>query len=356
MPSPVQSILRASSRKEGEKLNILTFPTHERYESNLCRTGHNFYSVAVAQHTKPGWDTDYAAIPENYTILEDINNIPLLLDIDVVLSQNKYGQFELAEEVANRYHCPLVSLEHTCPPSSELSPDLGTEGPQRIYKIPDGVLQSFYQKKGQINVFISEWSRSEWGWGAEEADVVHHGIDTDVFMKINPVEERDNDAISVVNDWVSRDWCCGYTLWESVVSKSGTPVKVVGKNPGLSEPAKNVYDLSSKYNSSRIFLNTSIASPIPTTLLEAMSCGCVVVSTATGMIPEIVKHGYNGLISNNANEIAGYLSDIRNDLGLAKELSENAIKTIKENFSLGTFVDKWNEIFLQAENIGEQAK
>ena len=353
MPSPVQSILRASSRKEGEKLNILTFPTHERYESNLCRTGHNFYSVAVAQYTKPGWDTDYAAIPENYTMLDDINNIPLNLDIDVVFTQNKYGQFDIAKEIAKRYNCPIVSLEHTCPPNKELTDPLTATAFSP--EMRSAMVESFYHKRGDINVFISEWSRDEWEWDGESV-VVHHGIDTDVFMNINPVEERDNDAISVVNDWVNRDWCCGYTLWESVVNKSGTPVKVVGKNPGLSEPAKDVYDLSSKYNSSRIFLNTSIASPIPTTLLEAMSCGCAVVSTATGMIPEIVKHGYNGLISNNPNEIAGYLSDIRNDLGLAKELSENAIKTIKENFSLGTFVDKWNEIFLQAENIGEQAK
>ncbi len=356
MPSQVQSIIRAATRERGGKLNILTFPTHERYESNLCSTGHNFYSVSVEGRTKPGWDTDYACIPENYTILEDINNIPLLLDIDIVLSQNKYGQFELAEEIANRYHCPLVSLEHTCPPSSKLSPDLGTEGPQRIYGLPESTLQSFYQKKGQINIFISEWSRNEWGWGAEEADVIHHGIDTDVFMNMTPVEERDNDAISVVNDWANRDWCCGYTLWQSVINKSGAPTKVVGKNPGLSEPAKDVYDLSSKYNSSRIFLNTSIASPIPTTLLEAMSCGCAVVSTATGMIPEIVKHGYNGLISNDPKEIAGYVSDIRNDPELAKTLSENATKTIQEHFSLSAFVERWNQIFLQAEIIGEQAK
>tara|TARA_Y100000593_G_scaffold14889_2_gene28753 strand:+ start:6959 stop:8020 length:1062 start_codon:yes stop_codon:yes gene_type:complete len=353
MPSQVQSIIRGATRDRDGKLNILTFPTHERYESNLCRTGHNFYSVSVEGRTKSGWDTDYACIPENYTILEHINNIPLLLDIDIVLSQNKYGQFDIAKEVAKRYSCPIVSLEHTCPPNRELTDPLTATAFSP--EMRSSMVESFYHKRGDINVFISEWSRDEWEWDGDSV-VLHHGIDTDVFMNINPVEERDNDAISVVNDWVERDWCCGYTLWESVIRKSGAPTKVVGKNPGLSEPAKDVYDLSSKYNSSRIFLNTSIASPIPTTLLEAMSCGCAVVSTATGMIPEIVKHGYNGLISNDPNKIAGYLSDIRNDLGLAKELSENAIKTIKENFSLDTFVDKWNEIFLQAETIGEQAK
>ena len=353
MPSLVRSIIRASVRKEEDKLNILTFPTHERYESNICRTNHNFYSVVVPQYTKLGWDTDYAYIPENYTILEDINNIPLNLDIDVVFSQNKYGQFDIAREICKRYNCPLVSLEHTCPPNRELTDPLTSSvfSPE----MRSTMVESFSRKRGDINVFISEWSRDEWDWRGDST-VVHHGIDTDVFINMTPVEERDNDAISVVNDWINRDWCCGYTLWESVIRKSGTPTKVVGKNPGLSEPAKDVYDLSSKYNSSRIFLNTSIASPIPTTLLEAMSCGCAVVSTATGMIPEIVEHGYNGLISNDPKELAGYVSDIRNDPDLAKTLSENATKTIQEDFSLNAFVERWNQIFLQAEIIGEQAR
>ena len=42
--SPLSYIIRAATRKPTEKLNILTFPTHERYESMLAKTGHNFYA------------------------------------------------------------------------------------------------------------------------------------------------------------------------------------------------------------------------------------------------------------------------------------------------------------------------
>ena len=56
-----------------------------------------------------------------------------------------------------------------------------------------------------------------------------------------------------------------------------------------STPAESVADLVNEYCSSKVFLNTSTVSPIPTTLLEAMSCGSAVVSTATCMIPEIIE-------------------------------------------------------------------
>tara|TARA_A100001201_G_scaffold131112_1_gene117163 strand:- start:2011 stop:3072 length:1062 start_codon:yes stop_codon:yes gene_type:complete len=352
MPSPIQSILRAATRERGGKLNILTFPTHERYESNLCQTGHNFFSVAVPEYTKPGWDTDYAAIPENYTMLANINDIPLDMDFDLVLSQNKFGQFDIAAELSRRYNCPIVSLEHTCPPNENLTDELT----QTVYspEMREAMISQFYQKKAHVNVFISEWSRAEWGWKEDEGDVVHHGIDTSVFIPYAPMESRKNDCLSVVNDWANRDWCCGYTLWENIVHRTSTPTTVVGKNPGLSEPAENVEELAGKYNDSRIFLNTSIASPIPTTVLEAMSCGCAVVSTATGMIPEIIEDGYNGLLSNDPDKICENINMLRNDLELAETLSNNAIKTIQEKFSLNSFIDRWNSLFLHAEMLGER--
>ena len=345
MPSPVQSIMRAATRDRGGKLNILTFPTHERYESNLCATGHDFYSVVVPGHTKAGWDLDYAQIPENYTFIQDINNIPLMLDIDMVLSQNKYGQFEISQEIANRYNCPIISLEHTCPPNVNLFPELSQNAASMI--------QSFYQKQGNINLFISEWSRKEWGWQDTEADVIHHGIDMNTFAPLIPMDDRNNDALSIVNGWEERDWCCGYNLWQSIVQRGGFPTKVVGKNPGLSEPATDIYNLVEHYNNSRIFLNTSTASPIPTTVLEAMACGCAVVSTATCMIPEIIEHGKNGLISNDEEMLADYVNTIRNDIDLAKSLGEEARKTVAERFSMDSFVNKWNVIFAMADQMGE---
>ena len=38
----IKSMVRRATMKSSDKLNILTSCTHERYEQNLCKTGHNF--------------------------------------------------------------------------------------------------------------------------------------------------------------------------------------------------------------------------------------------------------------------------------------------------------------------------
>ena len=325
--SPVSTITKAATRRLNEPLNILTFPTHERYETGLAKTGHNFYAYR-AEGIKD-WNTNYGKIPDNYLLLNSTKKerqVPLHLDFDLVLSQNKFGQFQIASQIANTLHLPLVSLEHTLP-----MPHWTGE-----------VLSSIRDMRGDVNLFISEYSLSRWGWeDRNDTFVIHHGIDTELFKPSK--DERENHALSVVNDWINRDWCCGFRIWQNVIKNF--PHYVIGDTPGLSQPASSTEELALSYAKSRIFLNTSTISPVPTALLEAMSSGCAVVTTETCMIPEIIKNGVNGFMSNDESELREYLATLLNDEELAIKMGEQARKTILENFSEEVFVDNWN-IFL----------
>ena len=62
------------------------------------------------------------------------------------------------------------------------------------------------------------------------------------------------------------------------------------------------------------------------------------------MIPEIIENGKNGLISNDPQELRGFLQLLLKDQDLAQELGDNARKTIKERYSLERFVNSWNAL------------
>lgn len=320
---PMTSIIRQATRKPDEPYNILCGPTHERYETNLAKTGHNFY--AFGHQSFKTWNTDFAPVPDNYHVLKP-GDIPKHLKFDFIISGNKFGQFQVLGQLARQMHLPLISVEHTLP----------------FVGWDEKTVEQCRRMRGHINIFISDYSIGQWGWSCRsDTQVIHHGLDTELFAPRG--QQRENVILSVVNDWINRDWCCGYHAWTRI--SKNLPVKVLGSTHGLSKPAESTDDLINTYGSSRIFLNTSTISPVPMSLMEAMSCGCAVVSKATCMIPEIIENGKNGFISNDEAELRAYLEKLLADEDLAAQMGEEARKTIQERFGLDRFTDKWNTVF-----------
>jgi len=179
--------LRGASRGPGEALNILTAPTHERWESSLALTGHRFW--AVRSGNVKDWNTSYAPVPDNYHVLSRDAMPPDHVVIDLVLAQNRFGQYQLLEPLARRLHAPLATVEHT------------TVMPTW----PGWYITKMKSMRGHANAFITETSRKAWGWGPGEADVLPHGVDSALFRPDDG--PRRPVLLSVVNDWVNRDMC-----------------------------------------------------------------------------------------------------------------------------------------------------
>lgn len=334
MASILGSLIRNATRKDGDRLNIISFPTHESYQSSLAGTNADFW-LWRGEGIKD-WCTSYRQLPKNHHLLDPNKGdeqIPVDVNIDAILSQNPAGQFPVAYKLSKNLHVPLITITHTLPPPNADA----------------NYLQQIKNMRGDENIFISEFSRDAWGWGESEARVIHHGIDSEKLFKPNPRKTRDKHILSVVNDWRNRDWCCNFSGWERVTK--GLPVKVLGDNPGLSQPAKSLTDLINNYQGSLVFLNTSTISPVPTALLEAAACGCAIVSTSNCMIPEIFTNGKDSYLTNDDKAMRIYLEKLLADPALAQKMGSAARETVRTKFGLDKFVQNWDMVLRESSNL-----
>jgi sugar transferase (PEP-CTERM/EpsH1 system associated) len=110
----------------------------------------------------------------------------------------------------------------------------------------------------------------------------------------------------------------------------------------------NVPDMLPYLQQAEIFVHPhSGGSGIQNKLLEAMACGCPVVTTQTGTqgIPAI--DGVNIMIGNSDDEIADKIITLINDNELAVTIGKAARSAIVENLS-------WNVVFNQVDEIIEE--
>jgi glycosyltransferase involved in cell wall biosynthesis len=334
------SLLKKVER--GDKLNIFTFATHERYEENLCKTGHNFYSFKYGKE----WDETYAPVPDNYHIVDYVPE-----SIDIILSHTSCNRLQVAHDLisgtrgsaTNQLAIPILRHCHVLP-------DIRFDVEKSV--------ESFKEIPVNLTSFISNYSRDAWGYSSENSKVVEHGVDTEFWGELyypktmlyqNPL------VLSVVNEFPSRDWCCGFELWKEVASDPAISCQVVGKctgeHAGFSKPAESTEQLREFYQTAAVFLNTSIHSPVPTVMMEAMACGCPVVTTGTCMIPEIIEHGVNGIIAKDAADMKFWCRELLEKPDLARKIGEAGRKTIQQKYNLQRFVDNWNDLLYST--IGE---
>lgn len=111
-------------------------------------------------------------------------------------------------------------------------------------------------------------------------------------------------------------------------------------------------ELVKHYNSSKIFVLTSITEGLPNSMLEAMACGKPVIVTPVGAIADVIENESNGVLIDNPEPeiLADKIIEILKDKSLQKKLGINARKTIEEKFSNDDFESQLAVIFKRLRN------
>lgn len=327
----IKNILRQNRE---HKPQCLTFSVHERYQSGFANCNCDFFMLNF-KGMKP-WNTKFAEIPANHHLLEEsigVQEQAVNRCYDFILSQNKFGNYQMAKRLQPFMQVPIIQLEHTLPP-------------RKIWS--DSQIEACTKMVGDYNVFISEYSMKEWGFDYNEnTEVIHHCVDTDVFQDFHL--DRKKQILTVANDYINRDVFLNFTQYKKVTQ--GLPTRAVGDTKGFSVAANSIQELVNEYNESQVFLNTAHVSPIPTVMLEAAACGCAIVSCKTCAIPEYFTHGESILFAENDDEMRAYLEFLLKNEGEAKRLGENARKRMIEYCSVSDFVNKWDVVFEKVSQI-----
>lgn len=96
-----------------------------------------------------------------------------------------------------------------------------------------------------------------------------------------------------------------------------------------------------------IYINSSSSESFPNGLLEAMACGCCVIGSSVGGIPELVTHGCDGLVFNSKDpeDLTQKLRLAVTDASLRAELRRQAVITAHQKFSMKVTLERTESLY-----------
>lgn len=111
------------------------------------------------------------------------------------------------------------------------------------------------------------------------------------------------------------------------------------------EELKTIYASADIFASPSITLDDGAQEGVPTTIMEAMASGLVVVASNSGGIPHLVKDGINGFLceEKNISQLAQRITLLLTDNEMYDKLCRNSVERIKE-FDYKSLAAKYAEI------------
>jgi glycosyltransferase involved in cell wall biosynthesis len=197
--------------------------------------------------------------------------------------------------------------------------------------------------------------------------VVHNGIDTDVFKKIDHVKREPNNIIMVGNTEdrkkgvifllqamrMLKEEQCDVKL--TIVDRKGDHTKYAPKlihEFNLEDRVTFTGRLSTEelvrhYSAAEVAVTASVYEGFGLPCAEAMSCSTPVIATKAGALPEVVNHGRAGLLvpPEDPSALAAAIKQLLSNQSLRQRLGEAGRKRIEEAFSWEDAAKKTLEVY-----------
>jgi glycosyltransferase involved in cell wall biosynthesis len=167
----------------------------------------------------------------------------------------------------------------------------------------------------------------EFNEGTHELDIIHHGIDQ------HRPHYRGAHALRQALKILEAE---GLKI-SSHKHESTAPVP--RSDPRFSDFAfKDWVDHLGRH---KVYLNTTLRSPMPRSRTEAMLCGVIPVSLDNHDVSRFIQNGVNGFCSSSIEELAEFCKTVCRDEQMRKKMSEAARATAMDLFNHDRFLTEW---------------
>jgi len=178
-----------------------------------------------------------------------------------------------------------------------------------------------------------------WNSGETEKRVIEHGV----FIPGDaPPIGATQRGITVINNLRNRDRRLGRDIF--LKARNRTALDLVGMDAeslgGLGEvPLRDLPAFLAQY---RYFFHPVRYTSLALAVCEAMAVGLPIIGLATTELPNVIRNGLSGYLSNNLEDLIQVMDWLNLDQDLAREWGKGARQTAQERFNLARFVRDWN--------------
>jgi len=275
------------------------------------------------------------------------------------------------------YHLPLRSLLYRLPGARTKAAVQQRETSIRVARVREYLLAS------AVVVANSAWTRErllQVGIPVEGTRTIIGGVDTQVFQPCKfcaPVRERldlpvDEPVIVTAANLIAKK---GIDTLVKAIARlteySGLRLVVVGEGPdrerlrrvsrdcGVTDRVlfvgrKSQAELATYYNAADVYVLASQEESMGRTYFEAGACGIPVVGARVGGVPDVVRHGENGFLVNDPEDVDAVADCIRRLLTnpqLRNRMGAAGLKRAREEFSWERVGAAFEEVMLEAPDV-----
>lgn len=344
--------------RQKKRLKILQYRWHVPHQYEIHKLPHDFTLVThIGTNFSNKWDYQQRPMRQNVKMVPvtniDENDYDLaIVHFDENVLCSDVSNNVLGDEWGNAFKwfmanisLPKIAVCHGTPAFyGQYGANPNEIDQFDIYKFEH---QRLVEILRNVKVVCNSWQAFH-EWQFADAQVIWHGLDPQEI----PCGTHERDVITHGKD-LHRIHYRGSHFLDRVLTKL---------NPGISvnthrhfdsnvlplvHPEYSNYSLRSwidHLGSHKIYLNTTIRSPMPRSRTEAMMAGVVPVSLQNHDVDCFVENGINGFYSTETDELSEYINFLISHPAAWQRISNKARSSAIDVFNNDRFLAQWSQL------------